>query len=124
MGLLFLKRERTLGSLRHVVSDARGKWQVSTNGGEQPRWRGDGKEIYFLSPDAKMMVASVDTKTEFESGTPTVLFQTDPRERVATTEVIVYGVSRDGQRFLINTNYNNGSAHPMSVVLNWKSEIK
>ncbi len=104
--------------------DARGKWQVSTNGGEQPRWRGDGKEIYFLSPDAKMMVASVDTKTEFESGTPTVLFQTDPRERVATTEVIVYGVSRDGQRFLINTNYNNGSAHPMSVVLNWKSEIK
>ena len=104
--------------------DARGKWQVSTNGGEQPRWRGDGKEIYFLSPDAKMMAASVDTKTEFESGTPTVLFQTDPRERVATTEVIVYGVSRDGQRFLINTNYNNGSAHPMSVVLNWKSEMK
>ncbi|MFZ0731380.1 MAG: protein kinase [Candidatus Sulfotelmatobacter sp.] len=104
--------------------DARGKWQVSTNGGEQPRWRGDGKEIYFLSPDAKMMAASVDTKTEFEPGTPIVLFQTDPRERVATTEVIVYGVSRDGQRFLSNTNYNNGSAHPMSLVLNWKSEMK
>ena len=104
--------------------DARGKWQVSTNGGEQPRWRGDGKEIYFLSPDAKLMAASVDTKTEFEPGTPTVLFQTDPRERVATTEVIIYSVSRDGQRFLINTNYNNGSAHPISVVLNWKSEMK
>lgn len=104
--------------------DARGKWQVSTDGGEEPRWRGDGKEIYFLSADAKLMAASVDTKTEFESGTPTVLFQTDPRERVATTEVIIYDVSRDGQRFLVNTNYNNGSAHPMSVVLNWKSEMK
>ena len=104
--------------------DARGKWQVSTNGGEQPRWRGDGKEIYFLSPDARLMAASVDTKTEFESGTPTVLFQTDPRERVATTEVIIYSVSHDGQRFLVNTNYNNGSAHPISVVLNWKSEMK
>ena len=104
--------------------DARGKWQVSTNGGEQPRWRGDGKEIYFVSPDAKLMAASVDTKSEFESGTPTVLFQTDPRERVATTEVIIYSVSRDGQRFLVNTNYNNGSQHPMSVVLNWKSETK
>jgi Tol biopolymer transport system component len=104
--------------------DARGKWQVSTSGGEQPRWRADGKEIYFLSLDAKLMAAAVDTKTEFDSGTPTVLFQTDPRERVATTEVIIYDVSRDGQRFLINTNYNNGSAHPMSVVLNWKSEMK
>jgi eukaryotic-like serine/threonine-protein kinase len=104
--------------------DARGKWQVSTNGGELPRWRGDGKEIYFLSLDAKLTAASVDTKTEFESGTPTVLFQTDPRERVATTEVIIYDVSRDGQRFLVNTNYNNGSAHPISVVLNWKSEMK
>jgi Tol biopolymer transport system component len=104
--------------------DARAKWQVSTNGGEQPRWRGDGKEIYFLSADAKMMAASLDTKTEFESGTPTVLFQTDPRERVATTEVIIYDVSRDGQRFLANTNYNNGSAHPISVLLNWKSEMK
>jgi eukaryotic-like serine/threonine-protein kinase len=104
--------------------DGRGKWQVSTNGGEQPRWRGDGKEIYFLSLDAKLMAASVDTKTDFESGTPTVLFQTDPRERVATTEVISYDVDRDGKRFPINTNYNNGSAHSISVVLNWKSEIK
>ena len=70
------------------------------------------------------MAASVDTKTEFESGTPTVLFQTDPRERIATTEVITYDVSRDGQRFLVNTNYNNSFAHSMSVVLNWKSEMK
>lgn len=104
--------------------DARGKWQVSTDGGEQPRWRGDGKEIYFLSSDAKLMAVSVDTKTEFESGTPATLFQTSPREQVATTEQVVYDVSRDGQRFLVNTKYDNGSAHPMSVILNWKTEMK
>jgi hypothetical protein len=46
--------------------DGRGKWQVSTDGGEQPRWRGDGKEIFFLSSDAKLMAVSVDTKNEFE----------------------------------------------------------
>lgn len=99
--------------------DANGKWQVSTDGGEQPRWRGDGKEIYFLSSDVKLMAVSVDTEHEFQSGTPRVLFQTDPREQVATTEQVVYDVSRDGQRFLVNSKYNNGSAHPMSVILNW-----
>ena len=104
--------------------DARGKWQVSTDGGEQPRWRGDGKEIYFLSSDAKLMAVSVDTKNEFDSGTPATLFQTNPREQVATTEQVVYDVSRDGQRFLVNTKYDNGSTHPMSVILNWNSEMK
>ncbi|HEV2396929.1 MAG TPA: protein kinase [Candidatus Sulfotelmatobacter sp.] len=104
--------------------DANGKWQVSTEGGEQPRWRGDGKEIYFLSSDAKLIAVSVDTQKEFQSGTPTVLFQTDPREQVATTEQVVYDASRDGQRFLVNSKDNRGSAHPMSVILNWKNEIK
>jgi eukaryotic-like serine/threonine-protein kinase len=104
--------------------DARGKWQVSSNGGEQPRWRGDGKELYFLSPDAKLMGAAIDAKAEFDSGTPFLLFQTDPHERTATSELVVYDVSRDGQRFLINSKYNNGSAHPMSVVLNWKADMR
>ena len=104
--------------------DARGKWQISTDGGEQPRWRGDGKEIYFLSSDMKLMAVSVDTRNEFESGTPATLFQTNPREQVATTEQVVYDVNRDGQRFLVNTKYDNGSPHPMSVILNWKTEMK
>ena len=70
------------------------------------------------------MAVSVDTNNEFQSGTPAVLFQTEPREQVATTEQVVYDVSRDGQQFLVNSKYDNGSAHPMSVILNWKSEIK
>jgi Tol biopolymer transport system component len=104
--------------------DGRGKWQVSTDGGEQPRWRGDGKEIFFLSSDAKLMAVSVDTKNEFDSRSPTNLFQTNPPEQVATTEQVVYDVSRDGQRFLVNTKSDNGSAHPMSVILSWQNEMK
>jgi serine/threonine protein kinase/Tol biopolymer transport system component len=104
--------------------DARGKWQVSTDGGEQPRWRGDEKEIFYLSSDAKLMAVSVDTNNGFESGTPATLFQTNPREQVATTEQVVYDVSRDGQRFLVNTKYDNGSAHPLSVILNWQTQMK
>lgn len=104
--------------------DARGKWQVSTDGGEQPRWRGDGKEIYYLSSDAKLMAVSVDTNNRFESGTPATLFQANPREQLATTEQVIYDVSRDGQRFLVNTKYDNGSAHPLSVILNWQTEMK
>jgi eukaryotic-like serine/threonine-protein kinase len=90
----------------------------------ESRWRGDGKEIYFMAPDSKLMAASVDTASGFESGTPAVLFQADPHERFATTEMIIYAVRHDGQRFLVNTSYNNGSEHPMSVVLNWKSETR
>jgi hypothetical protein len=66
----------------------------------------------------------VDTENEFEPGTPAPLFQTNPREQVATTEQVVYAVSRDGQRFLVSTKYDHSSAHPMSVILNWQTEIK
>ena len=45
--------------------DARGKWQVSTGGGEQPRWRRDGKELFYLSSDGKMMAAPVTTGDQF-----------------------------------------------------------
>jgi eukaryotic-like serine/threonine-protein kinase len=99
--------------------EAKGKWQVSNGGGEQPRWRGDGKELFFLSADGKMLAAPVKLGTNFDTGTPAVLFQANAREMVATSEQIMYDVSADGQRFLINTQVKNAEARPMSVVLNW-----
>ena len=54
-----------------------GKWQVSTAGGNQPTWRGDGKEIYYLAPDGMMMTVPVDSGEDFfRPGSPTPLFQT------------------------------------------------
>jgi Tol biopolymer transport system component len=103
--------------------DARGKWEVSIGGGEQPRWRGDGKELFFLSSDSKMMAAPVTTGTHFNAGAPVVLFQSTPRQPVLVYDLFVYDVSRDGQRFLINTQVKQADSAPMSVILNWPAKL-
>ncbi len=103
--------------------DARGRWQASTSGGEQPRWRADGKELFFLSSDSKMMAAPVTTGATFDAGSPATLFQTTPRQPVSTNDQFAYDVSRDGQRFLINTQVKQAETAPMSVVLNWTAKL-
>lgn len=104
--------------------DAKGKWQVSNQGGTQPRWRGDGKELFFLAPDAMMMAVPVGGEGSFNFGAPVGLFHATPREMVATSEMIAYDVTKDGQKFLINTDITTGNAQPMSVVLHWDAELK
>lgn len=104
--------------------EPRGKWQVSTGGGEQPRWRGDGKELFYLSSDGKMMAAPVTTGVNFNVRTPAVLFQAAPRQPVSTNDQFVYDVSHDGQRFLMITQVKNAETQPMSVILNWDAELK
>jgi Tol biopolymer transport system component len=103
--------------------EARGKWQVSSSGGEQPRWRADGKELFFLSADNKMMGAPVTTETNFDSGTPGALFQADPRQPNSSRDQFVYDVSKDGQRFLILTQVKQAGTPPMTVVLNWTAKL-
>jgi eukaryotic-like serine/threonine-protein kinase len=103
--------------------EARGKWQVSTGGGEQPRWRGDGKELFYLSSDRKMMAVSVTAGANFDADPPVALFQATPRQPVTSTDQSVYDVTRDGQRFLINTPVKQVEAPPMSVVLNWSAKL-
>jgi Tol biopolymer transport system component len=101
--------------------DAGGKWQVSSAGGVSPRWRADGKELYFLSPDATLMAAPVVAGiTSFEAGTPVALFPA----RVAEGGTLAngrpqYAVSRDGS-FLINQPAED-SAAPITLILNWRS---
>jgi eukaryotic-like serine/threonine-protein kinase len=103
--------------------EPRGKWQVSVGGGEQPRWRGDGKELFYLSSDSKIMAAPVTTGANFDSGKPMELFQITPRQPVSTNDQFVYDVSRDGQRFLVLTPVKRREASPMSVVLNWPAKL-
>ena len=103
--------------------EARGKWQVSSGGGEQPRWRGDGKELFYLAPDGKMMAVAVTTGANFDAGTPVTLFQSTPRQPVLVYDLFVYDVSRDGQRFLINTPEKQVEAAPMSLILNWTAML-
>ena len=95
-----------------------GKWQVSTGGGTQPRWRADGKELYFIAPDGKLMAAPVTASAlTFEAGTPVALFPTRIAPVVGTFRH-QYAVSRDG-RFLINQAAEESTTTPITLILNW-----
>jgi eukaryotic-like serine/threonine-protein kinase len=104
--------------------ELRGKWQVSNAGGTQPRWRGDGKELFYLAPDGKMTAVQLTTGEHFDSGTPLPLFQASAREQVAGSELVTYDVAKDGQRFLINTQMEKEAALPMMVILNWNANLE
>jgi serine/threonine protein kinase/Tol biopolymer transport system component len=97
------------------------KWQVSTDGGYEPRWRGDGREIYYLSEDRKLMAVSVSAGPSF--AVPKMLFQTRVPEGVSSRRTH-YVPSRDGQRFLVNTQSSDTLANPITVVLNWQADLK
>ncbi len=99
------------------------KWQVSQGGGEEPRWRGDGKELFFLSPEGKMMAVPVMTGNSFEAGSPITLFQTHLRQPISSTDMVSYDVSRDGKRFLINTKVDEPNTTHLSIMLHWASEL-
>ncbi|MGO9647983.1 MAG: protein kinase domain-containing protein [Terriglobales bacterium] len=102
--------------------EAHGKWQVSNAGGEQPRWRSDGKEFYYLAPDGKIMATPVTVGANFDAGTPVALFQANPRELVATSEQSSYDVSKGGEKFLINTQLKTAMT-PMSIVMDWTAKL-
>jgi Tol biopolymer transport system component len=101
-----------------------GKWQVSTGGGLEPRWRRDGTELFYLSRDGKMMAVPVSPGASFAAGSPALLFQTHRRQPISSQDIFSYDVSADGQRFLIATKVDESSAAPLSVVLNWASEME
>ena len=105
---------------------AAGKVRVSTNGGTQPRWRGDGKEIYYLSPDRKLMAVPIQAGATIEVGTPQTLFDVRLDPRLSTHGPYAfhqYDVSTDGQRFLVNTPLADATV-PITVVLNWTAGLK
>ena len=103
---------------------AGGKWQVSTAGGGSADWSADGKELYFLAPDATMMAAPVIASGgSFEAGTPVALFRTRNVEGGTTTGQKHYSVARDG-RFLINQPVADATIAPITLILNWNPEAK
>ncbi len=97
-----------------------GKWPVSTNGGGAPRWRADGKELYFLAPDSAMMAVPVTTAgPTFEAGAPVRLFATRIVDGGAPVSAREYAVARDG-RFLINQPVVQATVAPITLILNWR----
>jgi len=98
------------------------KWQISTGGGVNPRWRRDGRELFYLTEDGRLMAVPVSGDATFEAGSPKPLFQTRiPAALYGGMDK--YGVSADGQRFLMNVAAEE-AASPITVVLNWTAGIR
>ncbi len=97
---------------------AAGKWQVSRGGGTEPRWRGDGKEIFYLGPKGMLTAVPVNPRGTFSTGTPTPLFQFHGRSVISSTDVFSYDVTKDGKRFLVNRYVKPERITPLTIVLN------
>jgi eukaryotic-like serine/threonine-protein kinase len=97
---------------------ATGKWQVSRGGGTEPRWRGDGKELFYIGPKSMLTAVTVDTRDSFSSGNPTPLFRTQIRAQVSSTDQFSYDVTKDGQRFLVNKYAKPAQVAPLHIILN------
>jgi len=95
------------------------RWPLSTGGGYEPRWRADGREIYYLSEDRKLMAVQVGPGPSF--GIPKPLFQTNVRAGVNALRTH-YAPSRDGQRFLVNVA-TDAVVSPITVVLQWTAML-
>jgi hypothetical protein len=102
-----------------------GKWQVSTTGGVAPRWRRDGKEIFYVAPDNKLMAAAVSGQASaFEVGAVQPLFEIHRNGPVIGGYLgYNYDVAADGQRFLVNT-VGEQAAAPLTLIVNWQAGIR
>jgi Tol biopolymer transport system component len=98
-----------------------GKWQVSTTGGLPPAtWRKDGKEIFYLAPDNKLMAAEVNGQgATLEVGAVRALFEIH-----RGGGGIAYDATADGQRFLVNTAVEQTTSSPITLVVNWTADLK
>ena len=102
-----------------------GKWQVSTNGGVQPQWRRNGKELLYLSSDRKLMALEVRANgSTFAAGVPKELFQLRLQTVGLPGPRNFYVAASDGQRFLVTSTPEEGATTPTTVVLNWTVDLK
>lgn len=97
---------------------AEGKWQVSQGGGTEPRWRGDGKELFYINANGMMTAVLVTTESGVSSGSPQQLFPVRGRAPISSTDLYSYDVTRDGRRFIVNKYQKPASIPPLEIVLN------
>ena len=96
---------------------ANGKWQVSSGNGTEPRWRGDGKAIFFIGPRQMLTEATVSTEGTFSTTGVRTLFPAHSRPPNSSTDMFTYDVTRDGKRFLVNQAVRPERPPPLGVIL-------
>jgi len=98
-----------------------GRWQVSSTGGTEPFWRGDGRELFFVSLDRRLTSVDVDMGPPIEFGIPRKLFDAPmPRNYLTRNR---YFATADGKRFLMLTLLDRGRVPPTTVILNWAADL-
>ena len=100
-----------------------GKWQISTDGGAQPRWRGDGKELYYVSSSNRLMAVPISAGAGLEVGSASPLFDA-PLFSTLNNFSHEYDVTADGQRFIVAARLTEARNTPLTVVLNWTARLK
>jgi Tol biopolymer transport system component len=100
------------------------KKRISANGANEPKWRGDGRELFYLAADGRVLAVAVHDGISFEFGSPAPLFQvrTGPTRNFGYD--VNYAVTRDGQRFVIRELAEDSeAASATTVVLNWRASL-
>jgi Tol biopolymer transport system component len=98
---------------------AGGKHRISPDGGRNPHWRADGKELFYLDAAGTMMAVPMDLTAPSPAGLPKTLFPTG-----AVSINNMYAVTRDGQRFLVNGPHTVASSAPLTVIVNWGATLR
>jgi hypothetical protein len=99
------------------------RWRVSVDGGAQPRWRADGREIVYVADDQFFRSVSISTEPGFHAGPPRPLFEQALRPPSRTTRAMQYALTPDGTRFLVNAAAS--AAHSETTVISeWKAGLR
>jgi len=96
-----------------------GKWQISKDGGDQPLWRADGRELFFVSPDRKLMAVDLSLQGDVRAGGPKPLFSLRVPPNGISDNRSQYLPAPDGNRFLVLVSTDERQDQPAVVVLNW-----
>jgi Tol biopolymer transport system component len=99
---------------------------ISTAGGDQPKWRRDGKELFYLALDGKLMAVPINPEaTTFDQVTPVPLFQTRIQGAGGASDIFhQYDVSADGERFLVNELDESAAEPPVTIMVNFLALLK
>ena len=97
------------------------KWSLSRDGGQYARWRGDGKEIFFVAGDRMLMAAAVTAGATFSAGEPKPLFPIRPRTRTLDSP---FDVTADGRRFAVSTASGEEGSSAITLVVDWPVGLK
>jgi len=101
--------------------EAGAKFQISTDGGDCPVWRNDGKELFYFGGSNSIVAVSVETGTTFRAGAPQALFSVAAGSLSGSRSL--FALSSDGQRILVNQLLEESKRTPISVVANWDAEL-